>query len=80
MPKNLAKTPGVAGVGAPSVNSAGTTAVMTVVPTTSPQDAATTELVDHAATSCCQRRTDQTYVIGTTASYVDFTAPDLAAV
>jgi putative drug exporter of the RND superfamily len=38
---------GVAYVPAPQFNSDGTAAIMTVVPTTSPQDEATSELVDH---------------------------------
>ncbi len=69
----LSKTPGVAGAGAPSVNQSGTTATITVVPTTSPQDAATTELVDRLRDSVLPTVPATTYVVGTTASYVDFT-------
>ncbi len=69
----LAKTPGVASVAAPSVNSAGTTAVINVIPTTSPQDAATTTLVNHLRDSVLPTVPAKTYVVGTTAGYVDFT-------
>jgi putative drug exporter of the RND superfamily len=43
----LREDPGVAYVAAPRFNSSGTAAILTVIPTTSPQDAATTDLVDH---------------------------------
>ncbi len=43
----LREDPGVAYVAAPRFNSQGTAAILTVIPTTSPQDAATTDLVDH---------------------------------
>jgi putative drug exporter of the RND superfamily len=43
----LRADPGVAYVAAPRFNSSGTAAILTVIPTTSPQDAATTDLVDH---------------------------------
>ncbi len=43
----LREDPGVAYVAPPRFNSAGTAAIVTVIPTTSPQDAATTDLVDH---------------------------------
>jgi len=43
----LREDPGVAYVAAPRFNSRGTAALFTVIPTTSPQDAATTDLVDH---------------------------------
>jgi RND superfamily putative drug exporter len=56
------------------VNSAGNTAVMTVVPATSPQDSKTTQLVDHLRNSVLPTVPAKTYVVGTTASYVDFTA------
>ena len=70
----LSKTPGVAGVGAPSVNSTNTTAVMNVVPTTSPQDADTTHLANHLRDSVLPTVPAKTYLVGTTASYIDFTA------
>ena len=43
----LREDPGVAYVAPPRFNSQGTAAILTVIPTTSPQDAATTDLVDH---------------------------------
>jgi putative drug exporter of the RND superfamily len=43
----LRKEDGIAYVAAPRINSAGNAAVITVVPTTSPQDSATTDLVNH---------------------------------
>ncbi|HMC49244.1 MAG TPA: MMPL family transporter [Solirubrobacterales bacterium] len=43
----LREDPGVAYVAPPRFNSRGTAALFTVIPTTSPQDAATTDLVDH---------------------------------
>ncbi|HEX3812790.1 MAG TPA: MMPL family transporter [Mycobacteriales bacterium] len=69
----LAKTPGVASVSAPSTNSAGNTSVLTVVPTTSPQDRKTTDLVDHLRDSVLPTIPAKTYLVGTTAGYVDFT-------
>lgn len=71
---SVAATPGVAAASAPSLNQAGNTAVMTVVPTTSPQDAKTTDLVDHLRDSVLPTVKAPTYVVGATASYVDFTA------
>jgi RND superfamily putative drug exporter len=43
----LREDPGVAYVAPPKFNADGTAALLTVVPTTSPQDEATSELVDH---------------------------------
>jgi RND superfamily putative drug exporter len=45
--RQLREDPGVAYVAAPRFNSRGTAALFTVIPTTSPQDSATTDLVDH---------------------------------
>ena len=70
----LTKTPGVAAVAPPSVNSANTTAVINVVPTTSPQDAATTKLANDLRDSVLPTVPAKTYVVGTTAGYIDFTA------
>jgi RND superfamily putative drug exporter len=70
----LTKTPGVAGVAPPSVNSANTVAVMNVIATTSPQDAATTKLVDDLRDTVLPKIPSKTYIAGSTASYVDFTA------
>jgi len=70
----LSSTPGVLAVSQPSLNSTNTVAVFTVVPTTAPQDAATTELVDDLRTTVLPEVPARTYLVGTTASYVDFTA------
>jgi RND superfamily putative drug exporter len=70
----LSKTPGVAAVAPPSVNSANTTAVINVVPTTSPQDAATTKLANDLRDTVLPTVPAKTYVVGTTAGYIDFTA------
>jgi RND superfamily putative drug exporter len=72
--KTISSTPDVAAAGTPNVNSAGDTAVMTVVPATSPQDAATTKLVNQLRNSVLPTVPATTYVIGATASYIDFTA------
>ncbi|HKC27786.1 MAG TPA: MMPL family transporter, partial [Jatrophihabitans sp.] len=70
----LQKTPDVAGVGAPTVNQANTTAVLNVVPASSPQASETTHLVNQLRDSVLPTVPARTYVVGTTASYVDFTA------
>jgi len=70
----LSKTSGVAAVGVPSVNSTNTTAIMNVIPTTSPQDAATTQLANHLRDSVLPTVPAKTYLVGTTAAYIDFTA------
>ncbi len=72
--QKLSSTPGVAAVGAPALNGDHSVAVMTVVPTTSPQDQATTDLVDHLRQSVLPTVPTRTYVVGSTAGYVDFTA------
>lgn len=69
----LQQADGVASVGPPQVDDAGDTAVLTVVPTTSPQDAATTDLVDDLRSTVLPAVDATTYVVGTTAGYVDFT-------
>jgi RND superfamily putative drug exporter len=72
--QTLSKTSGVASVGSPSVNQAGTVAILNVVPTTAPDDAATTDLVDHLRDDVLPGLgARQTYLVGTTAGYVDFT-------
>ncbi len=70
---NLKATSGVASVSQAAVNQAGDTAVLTVIPTTSPQDAATTGLVDRLRTDVLPDSTLTTYLTGTTAGSVDFT-------
>jgi RND superfamily putative drug exporter len=70
----VSKTADVAAVGAPSINNDNTIAVMTVVPKTAPEDSATTTLVNQLRDTVLPTFKTSTYVVGTTASYVDFTA------
>ncbi|GAA2807546.1 MMPL family transporter [Kribbella solani] len=69
----LQKTSGVAAVQPPSTNSAGTTAIINVIPTTSPSAAATEDLVNRVRSDVLAGQKEPTYVVGTTAGYVDFT-------
>jgi RND superfamily putative drug exporter len=69
----LAATPGVASVGSPAVSPSGTTAVINVVPTTAPDAASTSTLVDDLRSSVLHTVTEKTYLVGTVAGYVDFT-------
>ncbi len=69
----MAGTPGVASVGPAAVNSAGTTAVFNVIPTTRPQAPATTDLVSTLRDTVLPKQHATTYVTGTTAGAVDFT-------
>jgi RND superfamily putative drug exporter len=71
----LAATDGIAAVGSPTISTSGDTAVISVIPTTSPQDRATSELVGRirdvvlpAATAGSGART---YVVGQTAFMED---------
>jgi RND superfamily putative drug exporter len=72
--QTLAKTPGVASVSTPQVNQAGTTAVLNVIPTTKPQDEATTNLVGDLRDDVLPPTKLTTYVTGATAGTVDFTS------
>ncbi len=69
----LTKTPDVASVTPPSVNSAGTVAVLNVVPSSAPQDSATTNLVNNLRDNVLPPVHATTYLTGTTAGSVDFT-------
>jgi putative drug exporter of the RND superfamily len=73
----LAGTPGVAAVLPPQLNPAGDTAVLTVVPTTSPQSAATEQLVRTLRDTVVPAATDGTglsvYIGGATAAAIDST-------
>jgi putative drug exporter of the RND superfamily len=69
----LQKTPGVAAVQPPTTNDAGTTAIINVVPTTSPSAAETEDLVNRIRDDVLAGQQEPTYVVGTTAGYVDFT-------
>ncbi len=73
MRKSVSGTGGVASVGAAVVNSAGTTAVFNVIPTTRPQAPATTDLVNTLRDDVLPKQHTTTYVTGATAGAVDFT-------
>jgi len=73
MQKNVSSTPGVASVSPAAVNSAATTAVFNVVPTTRPQASQTTDLVNTLRDTVLPKSHVTTYVTGTTAGAVDFT-------
>jgi RND superfamily putative drug exporter len=71
----IAATPDVAVVAPPVVNEAGDTAVLTVVPVTGPQDAATADLVaalrDEVLPATLQDGSVDAVVTGQTAGYID---------
>ena len=73
MQNDVAKTAGVASVTPSSVNSAGTTAVFNVIPTTRPQSSATANLVTDLRDNVLPKEHATTYVTGATAGAVDFT-------
>jgi len=73
MQSDIAKTAGVASVTPASVNSAGTTAVLNVIPTTRPQAQQTTDLVNTLRDTVLPKEHATSYVTGTTAGSVDFT-------
>ncbi len=73
MQAGVSKTHGVASVSPPTVNSAATTAVFNVIPTTRPQASATNDLVRHLRDDVLPKQHVTTYVTGTTAGNVDFT-------
>ncbi|MEU2115957.1 MMPL family transporter [Streptomyces sp. NPDC016459] len=76
LPAALAATRGVASVSPVSYNSSGDTAVLTVVPDSSPQSRATSELVDRLRTDVLPKAEAgsslDVHVGGLTASYDDF--------
>ncbi|MEU6163744.1 MMPL family transporter [Streptomyces tanashiensis] len=76
LPAALGATQGVASVSPVTYNSAGDTAVLTVVPDSSPQSKATSELVDRLRTDVLPKAETGTsldvHVGGVTASYDDF--------
>ena len=74
MQSDIAKTAGVASVTPASVNSAGTTAVLNVIPTTRPQPQQTTDLVTTLRDDVLPKQHATSYVTGTTAGSVDFTS------
>ena len=73
---DLAKAPGVAAVAPASLNEGGDAAILTVTPTTSPQDAATSDLVDRLRSDAIPAATEgsglNVYVGGQTAGFEDF--------
>jgi RND superfamily putative drug exporter len=73
MQSDIAKTAGVASVTPASVNSAGTTAVFNVIPTTRPQAQQTTTLVNTLRDTVLPKEHATSYVTGTTAGAADFT-------
>jgi RND superfamily putative drug exporter len=73
MQKNVSSTAGVASVSPAAVNSAATTAVFNVIPTTRPQAKQTTDLVRTLRATVLPKSHVTTYVTGTTAGQVDFT-------
>jgi putative drug exporter of the RND superfamily len=74
MQSDIAKTAGVASVTPAQVNSAGTTAVLNVIPTTRPQAQQTTALVGTLRDTVLPKEHATSYVTGTTAGSVDFTS------
>jgi putative drug exporter of the RND superfamily len=73
MQSDISKTSGVASVTPAAVNSAGTTAVFNVIPTTRPQATQTAALVDTLRDDVLAKEHATSYVTGTTAGSVDFT-------
>jgi putative drug exporter of the RND superfamily len=73
MQSDISKTAGVASVSPASINSAGTTALFNVIPTTRPQATQTTDLVNTLRDDVLPKQNATSYVTGTTAGAVDFT-------
>jgi putative drug exporter of the RND superfamily len=73
MQSDISKTSGVASVTPAALNSAGTTAVFNVIPTTRPQATQTTALVNTLRDNVLPKEHATSYVTGTTAGAVDFT-------
>jgi RND superfamily putative drug exporter len=69
----LSKVDDVQGVAAPDVNDKGTVATINLLPKTSPQDEKTQTLVDQIRSDVLDEQKETTYLVGTTAGYVDFT-------
>ena len=74
----ISGTPGVAAVTPPQINAAGDTAVLTVMPTTGPQDAATEDLVRGLRDTIVPESTEGTglevHIGGVTATAIDSSA------
>jgi putative drug exporter of the RND superfamily len=74
MQSDISKTAGVASVTPATINSAGTTAVINVIPTTRPQATQTTALVNTLRDTVLPKEHATSYVTGTTPGAVDFTS------
>lgn len=74
MQSDISKTAGVASVTPAALNSAGTTAVFNVIPTTRPQATATSNLVTTLRDDVLPKEHATSYLTGTTAGAVDFTS------
>jgi RND superfamily putative drug exporter len=74
MQSDISSTANVASVTPASVNSAGTTAVFNVIPTTRPQATQTTDLVNTLRDDVLPKQPATSYVTGTVAGAVDFTS------
>jgi putative drug exporter of the RND superfamily len=74
MQSDISKTAGVASVSPATINSAATTAVFNVIPTTRPQATQTTTLVHTLRDDVLPKEHATSYVTGTTAGAVDFTS------
>jgi RND superfamily putative drug exporter len=74
MQSDITKTAGVASVTPAALNSAGTTAVFNVIPTTRPQATATSNLVTTLRDDVLPKEHATSHVTGTTAGAVDFTS------
>ncbi|WP_372409799.1 MMPL family transporter [Streptomyces luteireticuli] len=72
LPDRLRRTDGVASVGRAQLNGGGSTGVITVVPTTSPQSRATSDLVDRLRSEVLPKAGLPVHVGGPTAGYDDF--------
>ncbi|HEY6498166.1 MAG TPA: MMPL family transporter [Streptosporangiaceae bacterium] len=72
MQQNVKSTSGVASVSPAQVNSAGTVASFSVIPTTRPQATQTEQLVHQLRDTVLPKSKVTTYVTGTTAGTVDF--------
>lgn len=72
LPDRLRHTDGIASVGHARLNGGGSTGVITVVPTTSPQSRATSDLVDRLRSEVLPKAGLPVHVGGPTAGYDDF--------
>ncbi|MBA2532011.1 MAG: MMPL family transporter [Nocardioidaceae bacterium] len=71
--KQLSNTQGVAAVAPATVNSADTMAIINLQPTSAPEDAKTSALVDRVRDNVLAGQDETTYLVGTVAGYADFT-------